>query len=54
MAVTIGISPCVIWEIKRELFMYIITYLCTHGLWVDSRNGNEGKKEWKKNGMEMK
>lgn len=55
MAVTIGISPCVIWEIKRELFMYIITYLCTHGLWVDSRNGNEGKKEWKKkwNGNEI-
>lgn len=43
-SVTIGISPCVIWEIKRTL--HVCTYLYTDGLWIESANGNE--KEWKK------
>lgn len=44
----------VLFEKLKELFMYIITYLCTHGLWVDNRNGNEGGKNGKKwNGNEI-
>lgn len=49
---TIGISPCIIWEIKREVFRYIITYLCTYGLWVDSGNKNAGGENGK-TGLEM-
>lgn len=41
--------PVLLKKLKRKLFMYIITYLYTYGLWIDSGSGN-GKEEWKKNG----
>ena len=37
----------VLFEKLKELFVYIITYLCSHGSWVDSGNRNAGGGEWK-------
>lgn len=49
-SVTIGISPCVIREIKRELFMYVLNYIL---MAYEQRVQMEMRKKNGKNGIEI-